>query len=72
MLIACLGIDFIITLKNIQNFFGSSAGKIYKIKSELLQFRVFSEKDLLKVLKHFEQFPLLTQKKIFFNVTTKE
>lgn len=51
-----------ILLKNIQNFFGPSVGKIYKIKSDLLQYRVFSEKDLLKVLKHLEQFPLLTQK----------
>ena len=51
-----------ILLKDIQNFFGSSVGKIYKVKVDLLQLRVFSVNDLLKVLKHFDQFPLITQK----------
>ena len=51
-----------IILKDIQNFFGPSVGKIYKSKADLLQFRIFSVKDLLKVFKHFDQFPLLTQK----------
>lgn len=51
-----------ILLKDIQNIFGPSVGKIYKLKVDLLQLRVFSVKDLLKVFKHFEQFPLLTQK----------
>ena len=51
-----------ILLKDIQNTLGSSVGKIYKLKADLLQLRVFSVKDLLKVFKHFDQFPLFTQK----------
>ena len=51
-----------ILLKDIQNFFGPYVGKIYKLKVDLLQFRIFSVKDLLRVFKHFDQFPLLTQK----------
>lgn len=51
-----------ILLKDIQNSIGSSVGKIYNPKVDLVQLRVFSVKDLLKVFKHFDQFPLFTQK----------
>ena len=45
----------------LQSYF--SAGKIYKIQKGLLQLRIFTVKDLIKVIEHFDQFPLLTQKK---------
>ena len=35
---------------------------MYKLKADLLQLRIFSVNDLLKVFNHFDQFPLLTQK----------
>lgn len=43
----------------LQNHLG---GKIYKNSKDMLQLRIFSIKDLIKVLEHFDQYPLLSQK----------
>lgn len=51
-----------IILKDIKNIFGSTVGKIYKLKVDLIQLRIFSVNDLLQVFNHFDQFPLVTQK----------
>jgi hypothetical protein len=60
--------------KNIQNYFG--VGKIYITEAKgnnqrTLHFRVFSLKDCLIIRKHFEEFPLLTDKNIHFNLWCK-
>lgn len=47
-------------LEMLQSYF--SGGKIYKHSEDMLQLQIFSIKDLIKVLEHFDQFPLLTQK----------
>ena len=49
-----------VILKDIQNIF--QGGNTYKLKADLVQLRIFSVKDLLKVFNHFDQYPLLTQK----------
>lgn len=49
-------------LKRIKNFFG--LGEIhFKNKSKLIQFRIWSIKDLSQILDHFNQYPLITQKR---------
>jgi hypothetical protein len=53
-------------LKMLQNYFSGS--KIYKISKDVLQLRIFSIKDLIKVLEHFDQFPLLTQKRVDYEL----
>ena len=47
-------------LKAIKNYLG--VGEIYKQGETSIQYRVFSIKDLKRVLEHFDQFPLITQK----------
>jgi len=49
-----------IILKDIKNIF--QGGNTYNLKADLVQLRIFSVKDLLRVFNHFDQYPLLTQK----------
>lgn len=37
-------------------------GKIYKGKSQSVHFKVISPEDILKIIKHFDKFPLFTKK----------
>jgi len=55
-------------LKMLQNYMQGRGSKIYKISKDVLQLRIFSIKDLIKVLEHFDQFPLLTQKRVDYEL----
>src|SRR5690606_33991358 len=48
-------------LERIRDYFGG-VGSIHKEGSGCLQYRVSSNKDLNSIVKHFENFPLITQK----------
>lgn len=48
-------------LESIKDYFGG-IGSIHKEGSGCLQYRVSSNKDLNLIIKHFEKFPLITQK----------
>jgi len=47
-------------LKLIQKFFG--VGKIYNSGKDAISYRVYSQKDLIIILEHFDKYPLITQK----------
>jgi hypothetical protein len=49
----------IVLLDSIQKFFG--VGKIYHEK-DIVYYQVFSNKDLLLIIDHFDKYPLVTQK----------
>jgi hypothetical protein len=53
-------------LKNIQHTL--DVGKIYKKDINSVQFRVESLKELLVVIDHFEKYPLLTKKRVDFEL----
>jgi len=48
-------------LEQIQIFFGG-VGRINMANSVLVQYRIFTTKELEVVIKHFESYPLITQK----------
>jgi hypothetical protein len=48
-----------VLLYSIQKFFG--VGKIYHEK-DVVYYQVFSNKDLLLIVDHFDKYPLITQK----------
>ena len=48
-------------LDQIKNFFAGD-GKIYRSGSNLLQYRVFTKKDLQVIISHVDRFPLITNK----------
>jgi len=50
-----------ILLKKIQQYFG--VGNIYKHSDNAIQFEVYSIKDLELIKKHFDKYPLITQKR---------
>lgn len=50
-----------VLLEQIQSFFGG-VGKINMATPELVQYRIFTTKELEVVIKHFEKYPLITQK----------
>lgn len=52
-------------LKKIQDFFGG-IGVISKFKKDMVQFRVFSIKELETILNHFDQYPLISKKRADF------
>lgn len=47
-------------LRKIQSFFGGIG--VLKVKKDIVQFRVFSIKDLDIIIKHFDLYPLITKK----------
>ena len=47
-------------LRKIQEFFGGIG--VLKVKKDIVQFRVFSIKDLDIIIKHFDLYPLITKK----------
>ena len=47
-------------LEQIKNFLG--VGRIYKLNNNAIIYKVYSEKELLVIQKHFEKFPLQSQK----------
>ena len=49
-------------LRNIQNFFGGIGN--LKVKSNIVQYRIFSLKDLDIILNHFDNYPLITKKHV--------
>lgn len=53
-------------LQNIQKSLG--VGKIYNIREDVIQLRVESLKELIILIQHFENYPLLTQKRIDFEL----
>jgi hypothetical protein len=55
-----LHIRDIAVLELISNFLG--VGSIYQESKDLVQFRVFSIKEIEAVISHFQKFPLLTEK----------
>ena len=48
-------------MENLKKFFG--VGTISKLGEKSIQFKVFAEKDFYEIIKHFDKFPLITQKK---------
>jgi hypothetical protein len=52
-------------LKKIQAFFGG-IGVINKLKENMIQFRVFSIKDLEIIINHFDLYPLISKKRADF------
>jgi len=52
-------------LKKIQDFFGG-IGVISKLKKDMVQFRVFSIKELEIIINHFDQYPLISKKRADF------
>lgn len=54
-------------LQNIQKTF-LGIGKIYKMGKDAVQLRVESLKELTILIQHFENYPLLTQKRIDFKL----
>jgi hypothetical protein len=52
-------------LKKIQIFFGG-IGVIRKLKKNMIQFRVFSIKELEIIINHFDQYPLISKKRADF------
>jgi hypothetical protein len=47
-------------LREIQKFFGGIG--VFKVKKDIVQFRVFSVTDLSIILEHFDKYPLITKK----------
>jgi hypothetical protein len=48
-------------LEQMKSYFG--VGRIHKHGPQLLQFRVFSVKDLAVIINYFDKYPLITQKR---------
>lgn len=67
-------------LENFKNFFPKAEGSIYTHGPQSIQLRVFSVKDLPVLINHFDQFPLITQKRadyelwkqVFYLIQNKE
>jgi len=57
-------------LKLIQNYF-NKIGIISVQSKDLVRFRVFSQKDFMAIIDHFDQYPLLTQKRTDFEFFKK-
>ena len=57
-------------LKLIQNYF-NKVGIISLQSKDLVRFRVFTLKDLMTIINHFDQYPLLTQKRTDFEFLKK-
>lgn len=55
-----------IILEILQDYF--SGGKIYNLSKDVLQLKIYSINDLIKVLEHFDKYPLLTQKKVDYEL----
>ncbi len=51
-------------LREIQRFFGNVGS--FKVKENIVQFRVFSIEELCVIIDHFDNFPLVTKKHIDF------
>lgn len=47
-------------LKQIKSYFG--VGEIYNHRSQAIQYRVQSIKDIINIINHFDKYPLITQK----------
>lgn len=56
-------------LEHIKIYFAT--GKIYKHGAQSLQYRVSSIKDLAAVISHFGKYPLLTQKRAYYEFFVK-
>jgi len=56
-------------LKLIQSYFG--VGSISKQGESTYQYRVQSIKDLVSVIKHFDNYPLLSEKQIDYKLIKK-
>jgi len=55
-----------IILEILQDYF--SGGKIYNLSKDVLQLKIYSINDLIKVLEHFDKYPLVTQKKVDYEL----
>ena len=53
-------------LKEIQGFFGGIGS--FKVKENIVQFRVFSMEELDIIINHFDKYPLVTKKSIDFEL----
>lgn len=51
-------------LQNIQKTLG--VGKIFTLREDAVQYRVESLKELMVIIQHFDNYPLLTKKRIDF------